>query len=348
MAQRDRRIGLVGYGDVSVVHVGAIAALDGLELVGIADRDPEARERAAAATGLPTYTDVEELIDALHPDAVHVTTPHDQHVGPSLAALEQGVHVLQEKPLAHTLAEGTRLVEAIGSTTAARADGGEGSPKIGICFQNRYNRASQELARLLRSGELGEVHGAWASVVWSRTADYYAAKPWRGRWENAGGGLLINQAIHTLDLVQWLLGPVERTEGLVSQKKFAGVTEVEDTADLVLHHSSGITTTFYATLTAPVARPVELEVATTNAYLEVRSGRGGGLTVRWADGRVDTFSDRTASAGGRSYWGVSHEELIADFHASLDAPEPFWIGPGEAMASLQILKEAYANSGTGS
>lgn len=346
MAQR--RIGLVGYGDVSVVHIAAIEAIDGLELVGIADSDPAARTRAESDLGVPAFPSVQQLIEALGPDAVHVTTPHDQHVGPSLAALERGVHVLQEKPLAHTLAEGARLVEALAATTAPRADGGAGAAKIGICFQNRYNRGSQELARLLASGELGAVQGAWASVVWSRSADYYAAKPWRGRWENAGGGLLINQAIHTLDLVQWLLGPVERTEGLVSQKKFAGVTEVEDTADLVLHHASGVTTTFYATLTAPVARPVELEVETENAYLEVRSGRAGGLTVRWKDGRVDTFSDRVAAPGGRAYWGVSHEELIRDFHASLESPEPFWIGPAEAMASLQILKDAYRSSGVGS
>lgn len=342
-----RRIGLIGYGDVSVVHVEAIQAIDGLELVGIADTDPAARRRAAAETGVPVFGSVEELLDGVSPDAVHVTTPHDQHVGPSLAALERGVHVLQEKPLAHTLEEASRLVAALEGPTAPRADGGAGAPKVAICFQNRYNRASQELHRLLDSGELGTVRGAYASVVWSRTVEYYANKPWRGRWETAGGGLLINQAIHTLDLVQWLLGPVERTEGTVSQKKFAGVVEVEDTADLVLHHASGVTTTFFATLTAPVARPVELEVETDNASLEVRSGRGGGLTVRWKDGRVDTFSDRVATAGGRSYWGVSHEELIRDFHASLDAEEPFWIGPAEAMASLTILKEAYRNSGVG-
>ena len=345
MAQR--RIGLIGCGDVSVVHVEAIEAIDGLELVGVADTDPAARERAEAELSVPTFASAEELIEALGPDAVHVTTPHDQHVGPSLAALSRGVHVLQEKPLAHTIAEGERLVEALGGVQAARADGGAGAPKIAICFQNRYNRGSQELARLLGSGELGEVRGAYASVVWTRTTEYYAAKPWRGRWESAGGGLLINQAIHTLDLVQWLLGPVERTEGLVSQKKFAGVVEVEDTADLVLHHASGITTTFYATLTAPAARPVELEVETEHAYVEVRSGTAGGLTVRWKDGRVDTFSDRVATPGGRAYWGVSHEELIRDFHASLDSPEPFWIGPAEAMASLRILKEAYRSSGVG-
>ena len=345
MAQR--RIGLVGYGDVSVVHVGAIEAIEGLELVGIADLDPAARERAAAETGLPTFASTQELIAALGPDAVHVTTPHDQHVDPALAALEQGVHVLLEKPIAHTLSEGERLVEGFAAVSAPRADGGPGAPKLAICFQNRYNRASQELHRLLESGELGAVRGAWASVVWSRTAEYYEAKPWRGRWETAGDGLLINQAIHTLDLVQWLLGPVEWTEGLVSQKKFADIVETEDTADLMLHHASGITTTFYATLTAPVARPVEIEVETDSAYLEVRSGAAGGLTVRWKDGRVDTFSDRVAAPGGRSYWGVSHEELIGDFYAGLDSPAPFWIGPAEAMGSLRILKEAYRLSGVG-
>src|SRR5690606_34377422 len=196
-----RRIGLIGYGDVSVVHVEAIQAIDGLELVGIADTDPAARRRAAAETGVPVFGSVEELLDGVSPDAVHVTTPHDQHVGPSLAALERGVHVLQEKPLAHTLEEASRLVAALEGPTAPRADGGAGAPKVAICFQNRYNRASQELHRLLDSGELGTVRGAYASVVWSRTVEYYANKPWRGRWETAGGGLLINQAIHTLDLV---------------------------------------------------------------------------------------------------------------------------------------------------
>ncbi|QCR52498.1 gfo/Idh/MocA family oxidoreductase [Brachybacterium sp. SGAir0954] len=344
MTQRARRIGLVGYGDVSVVHVDAIAAIDGLELVAVADADPAARERAATALGVPVHDSVEAMLDAERLDAIHVTTPHHEHVGPSLAAIARGVHVLQEKPVAHTLAEAERLVAGL-AAAPARADGGAGAPHVAICFQNRYNRASQELRRLLTSGELGAVQGAYASVVWTRTAEYYAAKPWRGRQETSGGGLLINQAIHTLDLVQWLLGPVERTDGLVSQRKFAGVTEVEDTAELLLHHEGGATTTFYATLTAPVARPVELEVATENAYLELRSGAGGGLTVRWADGRVDTFSDRVATAGGRSYWGVSHEELIADFYATLDGAEPFWIGPAEGIASLRILKDAYAISG---
>lgn len=335
-----RRIGLIGCGDVSVVHFEAIKDIEGLELVGVADSDPEALARATAATGVPGFASTQELIDAVGPDAVHVTTPHHQHVGPSLTALEAGVHVLQEKPLAHTLEDGQRLVEAL---AASPADG----PKIGICFQNRYNLASQRLHEMLGSGELGAVRGAWASVVWTRSADYYRAKPWRGTWDGSGGGLLINQAIHTLDLVQWLLGGVERTDGHVATRKYGDVIEVEDTAELLLHHPGGVTTSFYATLTAPQHRPVELELDCENAYVTLRGGIEGGLTIRWADGRVDTYGERSVTSGGRSYWGVSHELLIRDFYEHLEDPEPFWIGPGEAMASLEILKEAYRLSGVG-
>ncbi|WP_422116244.1 Gfo/Idh/MocA family protein [Brachybacterium sp. UNK5269] len=337
---RTRRIGLIGYGDVSVVHLEAIRDIDGLELVGIADTDPQALARAAADTGLPTFASTRELIDAVGPDAVHVTTPHDQHVGPSLTALEAGVHVLQEKPLAHTLEDGRRLVDALDAASA-------GGPKVGICFQNRYNLASQRLHALLGSGELGAVRGAWASVVWARSADYYRAKPWRGTWEGSGGGLLINQAIHTLDLVQWLLGGVERTDGHVATRRFGDVIEVEDTAELLLHHPGGVTTSFYATLTAPQHRPIELELDCERAYVSLRGGTDGGLTIRWTDGRVDSYGERSLTSGGRSYWGVSHELLIQDFYDHLEDPEPFWIGPREAMVSLQILKDAYRLSGVG-
>ena len=334
------RIGVIGCGDVSVVHFEAIRDIEGLELVGVADTDPQALARAVEATGVPGFASTQELIDGVGPDAVHVTTPHDAHIDPSLTALAAGVHVLQEKPLAHTLEEGRRLVDAV---AAAPADG----PKVGICFQNRYNLASQRLHEMLGSGELGAVRGAWASVVWTRSADYYRAKPWRGTWANSGGGLLINQAIHTLDLVQWLLGGVERTDGHVATRKYGDVIEVEDTAELLLHHGGGITTSFYATLTAPRHRPVEIELDCENAYVSLRGGTDGGLTIRWADGRVDTVGERSVTSGGRSYWGVSHERLIRDFYARLDEPEPFWIGPGEAMASLEILKEAYRISGVG-
>ena len=327
-----RRAALVGYGDVAVIHVEAFDAIDDIELVGVCDTDPAALALASESTGVPGYASLAELLAAARPDVVHVTTPHDQHVDPTLQCLAAGVHVLQEKPLAHTIAEGQRLVDW------ASADGTRpGAPKLGVCLQNRYNVSSIELRRLLDSGELGAVRGAYASVVWTRTPEYYLAKPWRGQADRAGGGLLINQAIHTLDLLQWFLGDVVGVRGHVSTDRYAAVSEVEDTAQMLLTHASGVETAFYGTLTAPTHRPVEIELDCENAYVTLRDG----LTVRWSDGRVDQYAERAVPSSGRTYWGVSHELLIRDFYDRLDDPEPFWIGPAEAMKSLRILKRTY-------
>jgi predicted dehydrogenase len=328
------RAAIIGWGDVAVIHHEALNAIEGAELVGVVDTDPARREAATAEAGVPAFATIDELVDAVGPDVVHVTTPHDQHVDATLAAVARGVHVIQEKPLAHTLAEGQRLVDAVAALPP-------GAPKVGICFQNRYNVSSQELRRLLDSGELGAVRGAYASVVWTRTADYYVTKPWRGSQEHSGGGLLINQAIHTLDLVQWFLGDVTDIHGHVATNKFGAVIDVEDTAEMLLTHANGVQTSFFATLTAPQHRPVEIELDCENAYVTLRNG----LTVAWRDGRVDHWAERAVPSGGRSYWGVSHELLIRDFFAKLADPEPFWISPAEALKSLAILKKTYQVSG---
>lgn len=328
------RAAIAGWGDVAVIHHEAVAAIEDADLVGVVDTDPARRAAATAEAGVPAFATVDELVDAVGPDVVHVTTPHHQHVDVTLAALARGVHVIQEKPLAHTLAEGQRLVDAVAALPP-------GAPKVGICFQNRYNVSSQELRRLLDSGELGAIRGAYASVVWTRTADYYQVKPWRGSMAESGGGLLINQAIHTLDLVQWFLGDVTDISGHVATNKFGAVIDVEDTAEMLLTHAGGVQTSFYATLTAPQHRPVEIELDCENAYVSLRNG----LTVAWRDGRVDRYEERQVPSGGRSYWGVSHELLIRDFYAKLADPEPFWITPAEALKSLALLKKTYQVSG---
>lgn len=323
---------IIGWGDVAVIHHEAIEAIDGVDLVGVVDTDAARREAASDKAGVPAFASIDELVDAVAPDVVHVTTPHHQHITPTLEAMARGVHVIQEKPLAASIEDGQRLVDAMPGA----------SVKVGVCLQNRYNVSSQELRRLLDSGELGEVLGAYASVVWTRTADYYRAKPWRGSRTESGGGLLINQAIHTLDLVQWFMGDVVDIAGHVSTNKFGDVIEVEDTAEMLLTHESGLKTSFYATLTAPQHRPVEFELDTENAYVTLRNG----LSVHWKDGRApEFFEERKVPSGGRSYWGVSHELLIRDFYAKVDDPEPFWISPAEAMKSLQILKRTYEVSG---
>ena len=262
-------------------------------------------------------------------DVAHVCTPHDQHAPVAVDCLDAGVAVLLEKPLAHSLDEAHRVVAA-----ADRHPG----VKIGVCFQNRYNRTVQALRRLVDSGDLGTVSGSAATVLWHRTPGYYASRPWRGQRERSGGGVLINQAIHTLDLMQWLVGDVRRVGGRAGTYDLGGVIDVEDTAQLVLDHANGARSVFFATIANAVDAPVTFDLTAEHATVSLHQE----LVTRWRDGRVDTVPERSAASAGRSYWGVSHALLINDFYARLDDPEPFWIGPRQALPSLQIIADLYA------
>ena len=318
---------VIGCGDVSVVHFDALTSLPEVQLVAVCDIDPKQLTAAAIEHDVLGYSDHLTLLAEARPDAVHICTPHNQHALIAADSLERGVHVILEKPLAHTLIEGQRLVEV-----AER-----GSAKIAVCFQNRYNAPVQAMHRLLSSGELGRVLGGAATVLWHRTADYYLSRPWRGTWDGSGGGLLMNQAIHTVDLMQWLMGDVTAISGQVASRFLGEVIEVEDTAECVLEHRGGARSVFYATLANVINAPVELDIVTEGATLNLRTG----LTVSYADGRQETVFERTAPSGGRAYWGVSHELLIGDFYSRLSEDEPFWISPREAEKSLRIVKSLY-------
>jgi UDP-N-acetyl-2-amino-2-deoxyglucuronate dehydrogenase len=326
------RAAVVGCGDVSIVHLRAIANLDGAELVAICDTDDSRRAAAAERYGVPGFAGHREMIDAVRPDVVHVTTPHHQHVAVAIDALDAGVPVLLEKPVAHTIAEADRLI-----AVARRRP----EVKVGICLQNRYNTATRAADELLRSGELGPVRGGSATLLWHRDAAYYEARPWRGRVRDSGGGVLINQAIHTLDLMEWLLGDVVSVRGHAGRYALDGVVDVEDTADLLLEHENGAHTVVFATVANVTDSPVTIEIVTERAVLLIR----GDLTVSYADGRVETIAEPVVSTGGRAYWGASHELLIADFYRSLADPEPFWIGPEEGAKSLRLISQIYRPQG---
>ena len=325
---------IIGCGDVSVVHFEALAGMDDAELVAVCDTDPARRAAAQQAHSVPGFEDYRDMLDAAAPDVVHITTPHHEHAAIAIECLRRGVHVVLEKPLAHTLAEGERLL-------AAAADS---SAKIALCFQNRYNAPVQEMRRLLDSGELGQVLGTSATVMWHRDADYYLSRPWRGSWAEGGGGLMMNQAIHTVDLLQWLVGDVVALAGSASTHALAETIEVEDTAEFAALHSSGARSVFYATLANTLNAPVTLDISTERATLNLR----GDLTVTYDDGRSEAVRERTTGSGGRSYWGVSHALLIADFYAGLAQPGPFWIDAAEAAKSLRMVKELYRQSYPGS
>jgi predicted dehydrogenase len=323
---------VIGCGDVSIVHLEAIEKLAGSDLVAVCDNDPDTATAVGRRRQVPAFTDHREMLATVRPEVVHISTPHHQHAQLAADCLAAGVHVILEKPVAHTMAEAQRVVDA-----AARHP----DVKIGVCFQNRYNATIRAARALIESGDLGVVAGGAATVLWHRTPEYYAKRPWRGQRARSGGGVMINQAIHTLDLMQWLLGDVTRVSGQIGTNELGGLIDVEDTAQLVLRHGEGRRSVLFATTAHVTDSAVTVEIVAKHATLHIR----GDLTVSWADGRVETVSERRAATGGRSYWGVSHELLIGDFYEQLGSPEPFWISPAEGLKVSRILHELYTTEG---
>jgi UDP-N-acetyl-2-amino-2-deoxyglucuronate dehydrogenase len=324
------RAAIIGCGDISALHLAAIGTVQDADLVAVCDIDVDRLSAASTAHGVPGFTDHIALFDTIKPDVVHICTPHSTHAAIAVDALERGIHVVLEKPVAHTRDEAARLVLAAE----------ESSAKIAICFQNRYNAPVRAAHALLATGDFGAVLGASATVLWHRTAAYYLDRPWRGRWSTGGGGLLMNQAIHTVDLVQWLVGPVASVRGNASTRFLNDVIEVEDTAEMVFTHQSGARSVFYATLAHVSNAPVDIEIVTEKATLHLR----GDLTVTHADGTVETVAEAATATGERAYWGVSHELLIQDFYSSLAGDGAFWIDPVAARASFDIIQDVYDQS----
>jgi predicted dehydrogenase len=327
------RVAVAGCGDIAAIHLDAILADGDVELVGVCDVDAGRRDAAATRAGCPGFADLTALLDAVAPDVVHVCTPHDHHADLAAQCLARDVSVLLEKPVAHSLAAGERLAMAAEDSRAV----------LGVCFQNRYNDTARALRELLDGGGLGRVLGGRASVHWFRDADYYARRDWRGRWATAGGGVLMNQAIHTLDLLQWYLGPVTDVRGTAATLALHGHIEVEDSAAMRLRHrtSTGeVTSVFHATNGHVENAPVTVEIVTEHARARLETD----LTVAHDDGRVEVVRPASVAAGERAYWGASHGLLIEDFYRHVRAGKRFWIDAPAALETLRIIDAVYDQS----
>ncbi|MBN2469544.1 MAG: Gfo/Idh/MocA family oxidoreductase, partial [Anaerolineae bacterium] len=222
------RAAIVGYGKVAHLHAKALVAIPEAELVAVCGRKPDRAAAFAQEYGIAAFTDVEEMIESARVQAVIICTPHPAHVGPTVAAARQGAHVLVEKPLASSLADCDRMIQA-----AAQA-----GVKLGVISQRRFYEPVVRVRQAIDSGKIGvPVLGTAVMYSW-RDEAYYSSDPWRGQWEAEGGGVLVNQAPHQLDLLQWFMGPIAELTGCWSNLNHPYI-EVEDTAVAVIRFKNG-------------------------------------------------------------------------------------------------------------
>jgi UDP-N-acetyl-2-amino-2-deoxyglucuronate dehydrogenase len=239
------RYGMIGAGVVAPLHLQGIAALDDAELVGISALHPDATDRLARETGCPSFADHRHLL-ALAPDVVVVCTPHPSHPDLTIEALEAGAHVLVEKPLAVEARAADEMVAA--ADRAGRL--------LGVCFQQRFRPVIVAAHGLIADGELGDLLRVSVVDPLYRPWSYYRTAGWRGTWDGEGGGVLMNQAPHTLDLICHLAGPPAAVWG--KSRRRLQPMEAEDTATAVLEYPNGAVGSVAVSTTEPGVQRIEL------------------------------------------------------------------------------------------
>ena len=223
---RGFRIGLVGCGRISKNHFDAIAKVDGLELAAVCDTDVERARQAGETYGVPSYRALDEMLRAGDFDVVAICTPSGLHSPQGIAAARAGKHVVTEKPMSLSLRQADDLVRACD----------DAGVQLFVVKQNRLNPPIQLIKRAVDKGRFGRIYMANVTVRWQRPQEYYDAEPWRGTWEFDGGAFM-NQASHYVDLIQWLVGPVESVMGKTATQ--ARRIEAEDSGIGILKFRSG-------------------------------------------------------------------------------------------------------------
>ncbi len=305
------RLAVVGAGLGSAPHFKSIEDLAGeIDLTWVYARSAE----RLAATPLPTdakrTSRFEDILEDPSVQAVLVLTPANAHLEVVERAARAGKHVLVEKPLEASTARARALVEACEQHGVT----------LGIMLQHRTREAASALAALLKTGELGELVSASASVRWWRPQSYYD-EPGRGTLARDGGGVLITQAIHTLDLLLSLTGMPDRVLALAGTSPMHTM-EGEDMASALLQYASGAVAVVQATTAAYPGFPEKIELNLTRASATLESGV---LTVSFLDGRALTTGAPQASGGGANPMGFDHDAhrtVIQDFARAIREGKP--------------------------
>lgn len=318
---------IIGCGTIHTTHAEAIKTNSQVRLAAVADIDEARAAETAAKYGCAYYTDYKELLKQESVDAVHLCVPHYLHKPMAVDAMRAGKHVLTEKPMALSEEDAWEMIRVSEET----------GKTLGVCFQNRYNATSQRIKEVITSGKAGRILGGKAFVTWHRDAGYYNSAAWRGTWEKEGGGVLINQAIHTLDLLQWFMGDIDKIKGSVDNRLLQGVIEVEDTAEATLHFANGAPAIFYFTNSYVTDSPITIELVCEKAVIRLDSD----AIIRYANGETEHVTEVDQATGDKAYWGCSHKALIDDFYTKILQGEPFGIDGKQGITAIKIIQAVY-------
>lgn len=308
---------LVGCGKVGHLHAAALQSLPESEFVAVCGRTMEKAQSFAEKYRVAAFTDIDEMLAKSKAEAICVCTPHPQHAGPTVAAARAGVHAIIEKPLASTLADCDAML------AAAR----ENKTILSTVCQRRFYPPCQRIRRAIDDGKIGKPVLGVATMFGWRDEAYYKSDPWRGSWKDEGGGVLVNQSPHQLDLLIWYLGEIDEVFGFWANLNHPYI-EVEDTAVAVVRFKSGALGNIVVSNSQNPA---------INARVSVHGENGASIGVQ-TDGGAMFVPGLTAisEAPFNDIWTVRGEEQLLPQWKDEDARLFSSVNPMEYFHRLQI------------
>ena len=336
--------GVIGCGMISKFHAKALAEIEGAELVACYDRVPEAANALAGEFGGTAYDDMDAFLKHDGLDIVTICSPSGAHMEPCLAAAEAGKHVIVEKPLDVT-------VERCDAMIKACEDAGV---KLATIFPSRLHESSRLMKEAVEAGRFGKLALGDAYVKWYRTQEYYDSGAWRGTWKLDGGGALMNQAIHSVDLLLWLMGSAQEVMAYMTTLAHERI-EVEDVATATIKFENGALGVIEATTAGfpGSLKKIELSGSTGTAILEEED------IIKW-DFAEETPEDevlkkqmlgKNSTGGGAADPAAighhAHAALFRDFLEALADDRPPAIDGYEGRRSVELILAIYESAKTG-
>ncbi len=324
MSKKMIGFGIIGCGGISDIHAKAIAALKDARIVAVSDPVADRAKKMARQYRVPWFTDNQKLLQLVEVDAVTITSPSGLHGSLGITSARAGKHVMVEKPIETTLEKADALIKACHKAKV----------KLGVISQLRFMPVMTAVYKAVKQGKFGRLTLGLASTKWFRPPEYFSEAPWRGTWKGNGGGCVVNQGIHCLDLLLSVMGPVKQVQGFT--RRLWHKIETEDTAVANLEFENGGLGVIEATTTAYPGDSAKVEI---NGNKGTASWETSGKVLSWK------FKNGLARPADKEIpWGVMHVWQFRDFvEAIQENREPLVTGETNRRA-LEVVLALYRSS----
>ena len=344
MNQKHFGIGIIGAGLISHIHALAIQHINNASIKGVFNINKDKADAFALKYNCTSYDNLDEMLAQPDIDIVCICTPSGIHLDPAIKSIEAGKHCLIEKPLEVTLEKCDKIIEA------AKKKG----VKVGVIFPSRFYESSMQLKKTIEEKRFGDMVLGDAYVKWYRSPEYYASAAWRGTWELDGGGAMMNQGIHSVDLLQWYMGPVESVQSFSANVRHKGI-EVEDTIVSVVKFANGALGNIECSTAVFPGSLKRIEImGTEGTVIQEESS-----IIKW-DFLHKTEDDQqvvdSISSGNTPQGGVAnpadisflgHQRQIEDMIHAIETDGEVLIDAVEGRKSVEIVLAIYESARTG-